>query len=60
MNLQGLTEIACGKNISLILQRWAPLKTYYVSHPAQKDFKFFTTSPVPVLMSGQAFMVFGR
>lgn len=26
------------KNISLILQRWAPLKTYYISHPAQKDF----------------------
>ena len=38
MNLQRLTAIACGKNISIILQRWAPLKTYYISHPAQKGF----------------------
>ena len=43
-------------NETYFLKPWPPK---YFTHLAHKSFKFFTTSPVPVCKSGQAFMVTG-
>ena len=43
-------------NFLNFLKAWPPK---YFSHLSHKSLKFFTTSPVPVRMSSQAFMVTG-